>query len=112
MGLNVRDTRSPLSLAERELGYQPPIIPDSAAVEGVSTAFIEGLRKIRAEQGPHYPITANTTAHLVDPEGKCSVESRTRAALVLDQLIDNAVVIDSGYQEIGGDHIRTYDLAV
>jgi hypothetical protein len=94
---------------ESIVGSEAP--PSSFVFDGtISTSFIDGIRLMREELGPRYPLTANTTAHLVDAERRCTQESRANATHVLEKLVEDGSIERAGHLVIGGDYITTYDL--
>ncbi|HSX46770.1 MAG TPA: hypothetical protein VLF87_02155 [Patescibacteria group bacterium] len=76
---------------------------------GDGILFFEGIRQLRADRGQGYPITANTTAHLIDVDGRCTLESRQHADHLLRLLTDDNMLARTGVHDIAGDAIPLYD---
>jgi hypothetical protein len=75
-------------------------------------AFWLGLRFIEQQDDITYPITANSVAHLADPEGVCRLESRQRASQMLEKLVEIGFVAPAAKVEIGGDFLPSYTTKV
>jgi hypothetical protein len=71
-----------------------------------ATLILGGISRMH-EVNPHYPITANTVAHLVGGEEGCTRSSRLIATRVLEELATEGV-LDASVEKVGADWRSVY----
>jgi hypothetical protein len=66
------------------------------------------VQTLEAARQTSNTITANSVAHLADPEGRCSLESRQKASQMLERLVGEGLMSPAERVVIGGDYLPSY----
>jgi hypothetical protein len=72
--------------------------------------FLTGIRNLLDTNGEGYPITANTTAHLIGQDDATSLETRAQANALLETLGTQGRLVRTDPLQLGGDHIPRYSV--
>lgn len=72
--------------------------------------FIDGIRAMSRAGARVRLVTANTTAHLTDEAGRCTLESRAKAEKLLGELLAWGEIEIGACYFVGGDRHQAYVL--